>query len=290
MRPSADLLGRLGGLRLLGNAPGRSFRQGERRSSAKGAGLEFAGHRAYQEGDDLRHLDTRLYARLRQPFVREYLADRQLRVSILIDASASMDFGDPSKRSVARMLAGLLAYAGLSSGDLVDVGIAQDNRVNWSDAMQGAPRADNLFRWINEERPEGRMPFAEQLKTAVPRLRAANVAIIISDWWLEDAEQDMKCLAGLPGQVYAIQVTTPEEEDPMLVGRGSLRLADAETGAWLDCVIDPTGAREYAQLLEKHRQGLQALLKCRGGYFLSARTDMADGELLAALKRGGLLG
>ena len=113
----------------MGLTPGLSHRQGERRSRHKGPGLEFAGHRPYREGDDLRHIDARVYARLRAPYTREFLADRQMRVAILIDSSASMKLADGSAASggkigFAQKLACLLSLAGLGSGDLVEIGVA----------------------------------------------------------------------------------------------------------------------------------------------------------------------
>lgn len=290
MRPPSGLLKQLGRLRLLGRAQGRSLRQGERRSSAKGAGLEFAGHRPYQEGDDLRHLDTRVYARLRQPFMREFLADRQLRVTILVDASASMNFGAPSKRETALMIAGVLAYAGLASGDLVDIGIAQGDRINWSDTMQGASRADALFRWIETARPKGESAFAEQVQAALPRLRNANVAILLGDWWIASPEEELRGLMGLPGHVFGVQITTPEEDDPTRLGGGPLRLRDAEDGALLDLALDRNAVREYAQNLESHREALRLLMQRLGGDFASLRTDMPNDEYVAGLMRSGLLG
>lgn len=265
------------------------MRQGERRSGAKGAGLEFAGHRPYQEGDDLRHLDTRVYARLRQPFMREFLADRQLRVAILVDTSESMNFGTPSKRQTALMLAGVLAYAGLASGDLIEIGMAQGDSINWSDTMQGASRAEALFRWIETDRPGSRSNFAMQVQAATPRLRNANVVIAISDWWIESPETDLRSLFSLPGHVYAVQVVTRNEEDPAQIGSGPLRLTDSETDALLDIALDRSVLADYARILDAHRAALQGHLQRADGQFAVVRNDMRDEDFLAVLMRSGLL-
>ncbi len=290
MRPPSGLLGRLSRLRLLGRAPGRSLRQGERRSTSKGAGLEFAGHRPYQEGDDLRHLDTRVYARLRQPFMREFLADRQLRVSLLVDSSPSMNFGAPAKQQTALMLAGVLAYAGLSSGDLVDVGVAQGRNINWSDTMQGASRAEGIFRWLETGREGGREDFAAQVQAALPRLRNANIVILIGDWWIESPEAELRGLFSLPGKVHGVQVVTPEEDDPSRLGSGPLRLTDAETDSMLDLAVDRAVLADYAHVLEQHRDALRTLMTRLGGSFTSLRTDQSHDDIVAGLMRAGLLG
>jgi uncharacterized protein (DUF58 family) len=290
VRPPAELLERLTSYRLLASASTLSPRQGERRSTTTGVGMEFAGSRPYQEGDDLRRLDSHLYARHRKPFVREHLADRQLRVAVLVDTSPSMQFGTPSKWSTATMLAALLSYAALSSGDLVEVGLAQPGRINWSDALQGSSRAEILFRWLDKAAPGTTMPFEQQLRLALPRLSHANLVILISDWWLEEPARQLRPLAELGSAIFALGVVAPEEENPLLLGRGPVRLRDSESGAELNLAIDPAGAAEYGKLLDAHRQSLAAELKRFGGQLLTLRSDLPAGELFTRLVKGRLLG
>jgi uncharacterized protein (DUF58 family) len=290
MRPPAELLDRLTSYRLLAGAGKLSARQGERRSNVAGVGMEFAGSRPYQEGDDLRRLDSHLYARHRKPFVREHLADRQLRVAVLVDTSPSMQFGTPSKWSTATMLASLLSYAALSSGDLVEVGLAQPGRIAWSDALQGSSRAETLFRWLDKATPGAAMPFEQQMRLALPRLTHANLVILISDWWLEEPARQLLPLAELGAVIFALSVAAPEEEDPLLLGRGPVRLRDSESDTELNLAIDPAQAAEYGKLLEQHRQSLVTELKRFGGQFLALRSDLQPGELFTRLVKGRLLG
>lgn len=290
MRPPSAVLDRLNRLRLLPAPTSLSLRPGERRSVDKGAGLEFAGHRPYRIGDDLRHLDARLYARFRTPFLREYLADRQLRVAILADTSASMDFGTPSKRDMALMLAGLLGYAALSSSDLVQVGLARDERIDWSDAIQGSSRAEALFGWIETGRRDSSGSFSQQIKAALPRLKQANLVILISDWWLDDPEPDLRLLAELPCAIFGLDISASEEDDPLLLGKGPMRLREAETGTDFELTIDNAGIAEYRHLLELHRDAIRAQLQRFGGHYVQLRADMSASDALATLVRADLLG
>src|SRR5882762_10784720 len=95
--------------------------KGERRSKRKGQSVEFADYRNYVVGDDLRHLDWNLYARLDRLFLRLFLEEEDLHVYLLIDNSLSMDFGTPSKLHLAKQIAAALGFVGLTNLDRVVV-------------------------------------------------------------------------------------------------------------------------------------------------------------------------
>jgi uncharacterized protein (DUF58 family) len=290
VRPPAAVLGNLTRLRLLPLGKMLSERPGERRSGTKGPGLEFAGHRPYRRGDDLRHLDHRLYARFRTPYIREYLADRQLRVVILLDTSVSMNFGQPSKREAASMLVELLAYSALSSGDLVEIGLPIEESIDWSDAVQGASRTETLFRWIERSRPEGKLPLPQAIRAALPRLRSANLVMIVSDWWLEAPAEELRPLAATEASIIGFGMVAPEEEDPLLLGRGPVRMREVGSGTDMDLALDKTSAAEYASLLAAHRSSLVNALEQLGGHYLQMRSDLPAQDMLARLMAAGLIG
>jgi uncharacterized protein (DUF58 family) len=121
---------------------------GERRSRRKGSGMEFVDYRKYQPGDDVRHLDPHLYLRTGDHYVREHAVEQQLPVSIIIDGSASMKFGTPSKFDFSRGLAAALAFVGLAGGDVVEVGVHASGRLSWSPRIRGARRVPVLFDWL----------------------------------------------------------------------------------------------------------------------------------------------
>src|SRR6266852_88773 len=110
---------------------------GERRSRGKGSGMEFMDHREYQPGDDVRHLDPHLYARTGGYFVRQYAVTRQLPIAIVVDGSASMNFGTPTKFDFARRLAAALAFAGLAGGDVIQAAVHSGGRLLWSPLVRG---------------------------------------------------------------------------------------------------------------------------------------------------------
>src|SRR6058998_3239844 len=105
--------------------------KGERRSKRKGQSVEFADYRNYVIGDDLRHLDWNLYARLDRLFIRLFMEEEDLHFYVLIDNSLSMDFGTPTKLHYAKQVAAALGFIGLVNLDRVMIE-AFNNRLTQS--------------------------------------------------------------------------------------------------------------------------------------------------------------
>src|SRR5438270_4731016 len=93
--------------------------KGERKSKRRGSSVEFADHRQYSVGDDLRHIDWNVYGRLDRLFLKLFLEEEDLHFYTLLDASLSMDFGDPTKLQYAKQVAAALAFIGLVNHDRV---------------------------------------------------------------------------------------------------------------------------------------------------------------------------
>src|ERR1700754_2446676 len=116
-----DLMAQLERLELVTRKVFRGRMKGERRSKRKGQSVEFADFRNYVAGDDLRQLDWNLYARLDKLIIKLFLEEEDLHFYTLIDASMSMDFGDPTKLQYAKQLAAALGFIGLVRADRVRI-------------------------------------------------------------------------------------------------------------------------------------------------------------------------
>src|SRR5258708_36333738 len=114
-----DFLARLEQLELVSKKIFMGRMKGERRSKRKGQSVEFADYRNYVKGDDLRHLDWNLYARLDRLFIRLFQEEEDLHFYVLIDNSLSMDFGSPSKLHYAKQVAAALSFIALVNMDRV---------------------------------------------------------------------------------------------------------------------------------------------------------------------------
>src|SRR5437763_10500085 len=121
-----DFLARLEQLELVSRKIFLGRLHGERRSKRKGQSVEFADYRNYVVGDDLRFLDWNLYARLERLFIRLFMEEEDLHFYLLIDQSASMGFGDPTKLHYAKQVAAALGFIGLVNLDRVAVAAFTD--------------------------------------------------------------------------------------------------------------------------------------------------------------------
>src|SRR6187200_2988415 len=115
--------------------------KGERRSVRRGQSVEFADYRNYSAGDDLRQLDWNVYARLERLFVKLFVEEEDVTVHILVDASRSMDYGEPNKLDAARRAAAALGYLGLAGMDRVSIAFLGDGRATALKPMRGKRRA-----------------------------------------------------------------------------------------------------------------------------------------------------
>src|ERR1700676_2894301 len=118
---SPELLAQLERLELTSRKVFRGRMKGERRSPRKGQSVEFADFRSYVAGADLRVIDWNTYARLDRLFLKLFLEEEDLHFYLLLDASRSMDFGEPTKLHYAKQLAAALGFIGLGRSDRVRI-------------------------------------------------------------------------------------------------------------------------------------------------------------------------
>lgn len=163
---------------------------GNRKSVQKGSSMEFSDFREYMPGDDIRRIDWNAYGRLDRLYVKEYMEEKEAVVSILVDTSASMDYGEKKKSELACMLAAAFSYMGLNNMDrviLYDMGSMQQPF-----AAGGGKRAlPRLADWLKQRSFEGTVDI-EKAVEMLP-LKGPGVTILISDFLQEaflDKEQE----------------------------------------------------------------------------------------------------
>src|SRR5689334_13048623 len=124
--------------------------RGERRSTRRGSSVEFADFRKYEAGDDFRHVDWNIYARLERLMLRQFVEEEDVRIDILIDQSQSMRFGGPrSKFDFARRAAAALAFLGVSSLDRVGVAAFDSALRERMKALRGRGHLLNVLRFLD---------------------------------------------------------------------------------------------------------------------------------------------
>jgi len=280
VRPSPVILGKLSRSKLLTRWAVASTGIGERRSRAKGSGMEFADHREYQPGDDIRHLDPHIYARFGQNYIRQFEVYKQLPVTILIDASRSMDFGEPNKFEYAKKLGALLGFVGLTGSDQVQFAIGTGGKVHRSPRYHGVMRAQQMFEWLDSQKTEPSGDFGDTLRAVTMSLVGRGLLIILSDWWEEDLEAELGILVATGQEVWGIQVVAPEEVEPGLFGEGEVRFVDVESGHEVELAVDRTTLDRYRRSFNAWRDQIQSVLSRSHGRYLLVPTNVDPERLV----------
>jgi uncharacterized protein (DUF58 family) len=213
------LLDRLGGLEYVARRVVEGFVAGAHRSPYRGSGEEFARHRAYQQGDPLRHIDWRVYARFDRLYVREYRETSSLHCWIVLDASLSMGYADAhgvTKLRYATYVAAALAHIMLRAGDAVGLAAGTDAPALLVPPRNRTGQLHSLLLELERMRVAGAEPIAHTLDAAAAVLRRRGRVVLLSDM-LDDDEHItdlLRAAARLRGrgsEVAVLRVLTPEE-------------------------------------------------------------------------------
>lgn len=289
MTPSATFLHLLNQLQVRVRHAVASSGIGERRSRQKGSGMEFAGYRAYVPGDDTRHLDARLHARLGDFFVREYEVLKQLPVTIVIDGSRSMLRGDPQKLDRAKWLANALGYIALAGGDVVRFAFWSGRRLIVSPRFQGVSRADHLFGWVAAAASEGRLPFDGALAEAAAQIPRDSLVVVLSDLWLEDPAHSLRAIAAGGAEVWAFHLLAADEIEPTEGAGSDIHLVDAESGDEVLLALDRPTLAAYREALAQWRADLAGAIRTIDGTLLEVPATAGLEPFLLTLRTRGLL-
>lgn len=245
---STDFLGQLERLSLLSRRSFRGRVKGERRSPRKGISVEFSDYRPYGVGDDLRYVDWNVYARLDRLYLKLFVDEEDLCLHLLVDASASMGFGEPSKLDYSARLAGALGFVGLVSLERVGVGVVRDRMAEGFNPVRGRSQAIPLMDFLGRLRAGGATSLNDGLAAYALRSREAGLAVLVSD--LMDPggyERGLKALLERRFDVHVIHVLAADEMNPAF--GGDLRLLDAETDEQRDLTLDAEALRGYHERL-----------------------------------------
>src|SRR5262249_52739516 len=152
----------------------------ERRSKKRGESVEFADHRSYVVGDDIRHIDWNLFARLDHLFLKLFLEEEDLSLHIVLDCSASNDCGEPNKFLFMQKLAMALGYIGLVNLNRVAfsaVGSAEGNGTGLTVIrdLRGRRRVQDIAQFLCRLEPSGTAPFTDACKKIALTRRGKGV-------------------------------------------------------------------------------------------------------------------
>lgn len=277
--------------------------KGERRSKKRGESVEFADHKPYVVGDDLRHIDWNIYARLDRLFLKLFMEEEDLALHVVVDCSGSADCGEPSKFLFAQKLAMALGYIGLVNFNRVSataiggLGEAPQDQDARREAvitravrdLRGRRRTLELARFLCSLEPGGNAPFTEACKRIALARRGKGVMVVISDFFIKEGyETGLRLLLGRGYDVVAIQVLSPQELDPPIVG--DLRLRDVEDADQAEVTISAPLLRKYKANLAAYCEVLRTFCARREITHFTVRSDLGvDVLLLDYLRKRGVV-
>ena len=283
------VLSQLGGIELIARQVVEGFIMGLHRSPHRGFSAEFAELRAYQAGDDLRHIDWRMYGRSDRFYVKQFEEETNLRAHLLLDVSGSMGWSSnpgtlPEKLWYAKHLAASLALILLRQGDSVGMAAFHDRLVNRVRAKGGSRQWHELLRQIAPLEASGRTSAESALREVAVRLRRRGLVVLFSDL-LVDPEVTRTALLFLRHrghEVLVIHLIDPGERE--LPTGGDTRFVDPETGEELAVsVADMRSA--YREAVEDAIQEWERALRPHGIDYVTVGTDQPLSLALRAYLR-----
>ncbi|MFD1633807.1 DUF58 domain-containing protein [Haloplanus ruber] len=197
-----------------------AVKKGEQESQSVGEGLTFSDYRRYSPGDDTRLIDWRLYARTEEFYIKQFEEERNLTVHILLDASASMDFGEGDQHKFEFGAKLGLGYAYLTAEEHNDFQFSlfreRHERIDTGKSTRGEVLA--LVDRINETDPSGDTDFETALGEYAASIRSRSLVIVVTDCIgdLDGLETGIASLAR--NEVVLIQTLSPDELDPEVGG------------------------------------------------------------------------
>jgi uncharacterized protein (DUF58 family) len=286
---SPQLLAQLERLELVSRKIFRGRMKGERRSRRKGQSVEFADFRNYVPGDDLRFIDWNLYARLEKLFLKMFLEEEDLHFYALIDASTSMDFGEPTKLQYAKQLAASLGFIGLTRADRVKIETLGSTHRRPGPVLRGRSSLWRMIEYLDGIQPGENVPLAEGVKNFCLRNHGKGILVLISDLMDKAGyENAFRFLVAQEMDVYVIHTLCPEELNPEI--KGDLKLVDAEDNDIAEVTVSRPLLDRYKRTLASFIDGAREFCTRRGMNYVMASTETPVDKLVASyLRRRGLV-
>ncbi|MEK7709893.1 MAG: DUF58 domain-containing protein [candidate division NC10 bacterium] len=285
---SGDFLIQLERIALVSKRTFRGRVKGERKSPHRGSSVEFVDYRPYGVGDDLRYVDWNIFGRLDRLYLKLFVDEEDLCLHLLLDASASMDYGEPTKLEYGSRVAAALGFVALVNYERVGVGIVRDRVTEGWSPTRGRSQILPLLDFLGTLRPGGATGLNEGLASYARQSRDSGLAVVMSD--LLDPggyEAGLRALQEQRFDVHLVHLLAPEEMNPAF--SGDLRLRDAETGEIRELTFDGEARRSYARRLRGFLEAAEGFCRGREISYHRVTTDIPVEEFVLRQLKGLLL-
>lgn len=233
---------------------------GVRKSRNTGSSVEFSDFREYIAGDDFRRIDWNAYGRFDRLFLKLFMEEKQTKVHLLLDLSASMDFGQPNKLIIAKRLTAVMAYLALAGYDRVSIFTLGDEVSAELSSFSGKQGFMKVINFLENAETQKKTALSAAIKK-LPIKQSHGISIVLSDLFSSDGyEEGIKYLQYCKQEVSVLQILSPEELKPPLEGR--VRLLSNEDEEPCDVDINSATLRAYDRALQDFLDNAQKF--CHG--------------------------
>ena len=235
---------------------------GKHASPHRGSSIEFAEYRKYVPGDDIRRLDWRAFGRTDRYYVKEFEADTNLRLCVVLDTSGSMGFsskGMPTKIDYARRIAATLGYLAAQQGDAVGLTTVAEKIIQSIPAKRSAAHLKLILDTLEKAKPQGETLLPAILDELAETLRQRALVVIVSDFFVapEELKRCFEHLRFRKHDVAAFHLLDPQEIE-FAFGR-PVRFVDMEGNT--SVFVEPTEiADRYQMALQKYLAAMQKIV------------------------------
>ncbi|MDY4042980.1 MAG: DUF58 domain-containing protein [Marinifilaceae bacterium] len=255
---------------------------GEYHTAFKGRGMTFSEVREYQYGDDIRNIDWNVTARYNHPYVKIFEEERELTVMLLIDVSASRNFGTVSKlkKNQITEIAAVLAFSAIQNNDKIGVIFFSDKIEKFIPPKKGHTHILHIIRELIDFTPERKQTdITLALQYLTNAIKKRCTCFLVSDFMDEHDFEHPLLIANKKHDMVALRVYDQRENE--LPAVGLLYLKDAETGEriWVD-TSDRRVREEYKKYMQTREKDLERVFKRSG---VDVATISADEDYVRAL-------
>lgn len=250
----------------------RSGGAGEHLAKRRGGSAEFQDHRPYTAGDDLRRMDWSAFARTGEPVLKIFRTEEDVVLRLLVDTSASLAHGQPSKLDVAQRIAAAVGYMVLAGSQRAQVFAVGDTVKSMSRSARGRGGLAVFLKNLEALQPSGPTNLARAIDGVMQRSPRPGMLVVVSDFLDGGPVTSALGRARSAGHdLGLIQVLAPDEIEPP--HEGDWTLEDAETGATVDVTMDPDALEAYMLRFTGLCEELRAFACRQSATYVRMRTD-----------------
>lgn len=284
-----EFLRKLHSLSLMSRRAASGARRGERRSKKRGSGVEFADHRSYVVGDDIRFLDLGVYQRFGKLLLRLFEEEEDLSLFFLLDDSASMGMNGSAKLNQAVKVSAALCYIGLAGLDRVSVYTLSAQLDGRLPPTRGKQRVFRILRFLSQIELQGQTDLGAAARSFVAQNKRRGLVVLLSDLFDPHGfESGINVLRFNKFEPIVLHLVDERDKGSQL--SGDLLITDAESAAAREVSMTPALSARIGQALTAHNEQIARFCGSRGVPYFEVDVNVPfDQIVLSVLRKGGFL-